>query len=166
MYGEFLAAGDSQGFDEASEILEGIVIVDADFPNEDVQGMMSTASAAAQPRSIAALAGIVLGIAAVCVMYFPLPVLAVFLGLLALVLGLVAWGAEGVAFHMILSAMDIATPLLLGVGIYSISVLVGAISFVPGGLGTTEATMIAAASPAKTSCPGGGARIARTQECK
>jgi uncharacterized protein (TIRG00374 family) len=57
-------------------------------------------------------------------------------------LALIAWGAEGVAFFVILEALDIQTSLSLAVGIYSVSVVVGAISFAPGGLGGTEAAMV------------------------
>lgn len=59
-----------------------------------------------------------------------------------LVLALIAWDAEGVAFHVILESLGINTSMLLAVGIYSISVLAGALSFIPGGLGSTEAVMI------------------------
>jgi uncharacterized protein (TIRG00374 family) len=59
-----------------------------------------------------------------------------------LLLSVVAWGAEGVAFHVILDALGIQTSLLLAVGIYSISILSGALSFIPGGLGSTEAIMV------------------------
>jgi len=59
-----------------------------------------------------------------------------------LTLALFAWGAEGVAFQVILEALGINTSLLLAIGIYSISVLAGALSFIPGGLGSTEAVMI------------------------
>jgi uncharacterized protein (TIRG00374 family) len=55
---------------------------------------------------------------------------------------LVAWGAEGVALYIILQSLDIHASVGLAVGIYSISVLVGALSFIPGGLGSTEAVMI------------------------
>jgi uncharacterized protein (TIRG00374 family) len=57
-------------------------------------------------------------------------------------LALLAWGAEGVAFHVILQALDVDTSLGLAVGIYSVSVLAGALSFVPGGVGSTEAVMV------------------------
>ena len=57
-------------------------------------------------------------------------------------LGLIAWGAEGVAFFFILDALAVPTSAALAVGIYSISVLAGAISFIPGGLGSTEAVMV------------------------
>jgi uncharacterized protein (TIRG00374 family) len=59
-----------------------------------------------------------------------------------LVLALIAWAAEGVAFHVILEALDVHTSLELAIGIYSVSVLAGALSFIPGGLGTTEAVMV------------------------
>lgn len=58
-----------------------------------------------------------------------------------LTLGLLAWGAEGIAFRIILSQLDINVSATLAVGIYAISALVGALSFIPGGLGSTEATM-------------------------
>jgi len=59
-----------------------------------------------------------------------------------IVLALIAWGSEGVAFHVILEALAVNTSLGLAVGIYSVSVLAGALSFIPGGLGSTEAIMI------------------------
>lgn len=58
-----------------------------------------------------------------------------------LAIGIVAWGAEGVAFYYILQYLEVESTLWLAVGIYSISVVVGAISFIPGGLGSTEAVM-------------------------
>lgn len=76
--------------------------------------MMSTASAAAQPRSIAALASIVLGIAAVGVMYFPLPLLAAFLGVLALALGSVALLRSGAKLGLLGIILGIA-----GIGLAS-----------------------------------------------
>ncbi|MCG8018625.1 MAG: flippase-like domain-containing protein [Candidatus Thiodiazotropha sp. 'RUGA'] len=57
-------------------------------------------------------------------------------------LGLVAWAAEGVAFYVILQSLEIETSVEMAVGIYSVSVLAGAISFIPGGLGGTEAVMV------------------------
>jgi uncharacterized protein (TIRG00374 family) len=59
-----------------------------------------------------------------------------------LALGLIAWGAEGVAFSIILDTLGIASPIGVAIGIYSVSVLIGALSFIPGGLGTTEAVMV------------------------
>ena len=61
--------------------------------------------------------------------------------LAGLALGLIAWGAEGIVLHIILVGLgaDIGWP--VAVGIYSIAILAGAISFIPGGLGSTEAVM-------------------------
>ncbi len=58
-----------------------------------------------------------------------------------LILGLVAWGAEGVGFWYTLNLMGYDLPVLLAVSIYGIAVLVGALSFLPGGLGSTELVM-------------------------
>jgi uncharacterized protein (TIRG00374 family) len=57
-------------------------------------------------------------------------------------LALVAWGAEGLGFQVILHQLGVETSLGLAVGIYSVSVLAGALSFIPGGLGSTEAVMV------------------------
>ena len=56
-------------------------------------------------------------------------------------MSLIAWCAEGLAFYYILVLLEIVVTPWLGIGIYAISILVGAISFIPGGLGSTEAVM-------------------------
>ncbi|MEJ2059966.1 MAG: lysylphosphatidylglycerol synthase transmembrane domain-containing protein [Gammaproteobacteria bacterium] len=58
-----------------------------------------------------------------------------------LVLGLLAWGAEGLAFHLMLERLHSGISLQVAVFIYAFAVLVGALSFLPGGLGGTELTM-------------------------
>jgi uncharacterized protein (TIRG00374 family) len=58
-------------------------------------------------------------------------------------LGLVAWGAEGMAFYYIMHVLGNDLPLPTALFIYAFSMLVGALSFLPGGLGGTEATMLA-----------------------
>ena len=58
-----------------------------------------------------------------------------------LVIGVMAWGAEGTAFYLTLDYLDIDTPVILAISIYAIAVLIGALSFIPGGLGGTEAVM-------------------------
>ena len=59
-------------------------------------------------------------------------------------MGLVAWGAEAVGLKLV---ADVIAPLELSVpaamGIYAIAIIVGALSFLPGGLGSTEAVMAA-----------------------
>lgn len=59
-----------------------------------------------------------------------------------LLISLLAWGAEGLGFYFILHYLHVDMPVAIAVGVYSIAVLVGAISFLPGGLGSTEAVMI------------------------
>jgi uncharacterized protein (TIRG00374 family) len=56
-------------------------------------------------------------------------------------LGLLAWFAEGYALYVVLDLMGASTPIYVAAGIYGVSVLAGAVSFVPGGLGGTELVM-------------------------
>jgi uncharacterized protein (TIRG00374 family) len=62
--------------------------------------------------------------------------------LLSASLGLLAWGLEGWGLFIILNALDVSLRLDLVIYIYASAVLVGALSALPGGLGTTEAAMI------------------------
>ncbi len=59
----------------------------------------------------------------------------------ALAIGVVAWGAEALAFFYLLHQMGLALALPVAVFIYAFSMLVGALSFLPGGLGGAEVTM-------------------------
>lgn len=62
---------------------------------------------------------------------------------LGLVLSVISWGAEAYAFAYIvhtLGFVDISIGVLAG--IYAIAMIVGALSFLPGGLGSTEAVMM------------------------
>jgi len=65
-------------------------------------------------------------------------------GLLAIatVLSLLAWGAEALAFHWVLVWLGTDIPLTYAVFVYALSMLAGALSFLPGGLGGAEASMI------------------------
>lgn len=56
--------------------------------------------------------------------------------------GLLAWAAEGVSLYVIAYGLDIELALTTAIGIYALSMLVGALSFIPGGLGSTEAVMV------------------------
>lgn len=56
-------------------------------------------------------------------------------------LSLIAWAAEAWAFHLILKWMGADVPPSLTVFIYAASMLFGALSFMPGGLGSTEVAM-------------------------
>jgi len=61
-----------------------------------------------------------------------------------LLIGLVAWLAEAVGLKL-LADLDPTVSIQLGsaVGIYALAIIVGALSFLPGGLGSTEAVMTA-----------------------
>ncbi|MGQ9368826.1 lysylphosphatidylglycerol synthase transmembrane domain-containing protein [Azospirillum sp. ST 5-10] len=63
--------------------------------------------------------------------------------LTTLVLGCLGWLAESLAFHWLLTAFGTGTTLAESVFIFAFSMLVGAVSMLPGGLGGTEATMVA-----------------------
>lgn len=61
-----------------------------------------------------------------------------------LLLGLLAWFLEAVGLKL-LADIQVASPIPLSsaVGIYALAIIVGALSFLPGGLGSTEAVMTA-----------------------
>ncbi|HWL30192.1 MAG TPA: lysylphosphatidylglycerol synthase transmembrane domain-containing protein [Burkholderiaceae bacterium] len=61
----------------------------------------------------------------------------------SLLLGLLAWGAVAVSFLWLLSQLGIAIPALSGIAIYPLAMLAGAASMLPGGVGSTEITIIA-----------------------
>ena len=61
---------------------------------------------------------------------------------MGLVIGVIAWFAEGFGFWWLLSALGHPLPLTTAVFIYAFAMLVGALSFLPGGLGSSEAVMI------------------------
>ncbi|NUT64158.1 lysylphosphatidylglycerol synthase transmembrane domain-containing protein [Pseudomonas corrugata] len=63
--------------------------------------------------------------------------------IVATLLSLMAWGLEVLAFYWILRAVGADVPLTSVMFIYAISMLVGALSFMPAGLGSTEAVMVA-----------------------
>ena len=57
-------------------------------------------------------------------------------------LSLLAWPAEAWGFHLILQWMGLSVPLAFAVFVYAASMLAGALSFMPGGLGGAEAAMV------------------------
>lgn len=61
--------------------------------------------------------------------------------LFGLAIGVLGWGLEGLALYWIARDLGVPIALMTGVGIYAIAVLAGALSFLPGGLGGTEAVM-------------------------
>ncbi|WP_022956765.1 lysylphosphatidylglycerol synthase transmembrane domain-containing protein [Perlucidibaca piscinae] len=58
-----------------------------------------------------------------------------------LLLSLTAWFAEGVGAWLILRQLSVPVDFEMALFIYGFAMLVGALSFMPGGLGGTEATM-------------------------
>jgi uncharacterized protein (TIRG00374 family) len=56
-------------------------------------------------------------------------------------IGLLAWGAEGLGFYLLLQYLELPAAPPLALGIYALSLLAGALSFIPGGLGSTEAAL-------------------------
>lgn len=58
-----------------------------------------------------------------------------------LILGLIAWLLNGLVFYLILDKIGFPVSLTLALSIYAISILAGAASFIPGGIGATEAVM-------------------------
>jgi uncharacterized membrane protein YbhN (UPF0104 family) len=89
-------------------------------------------------RSRSALAGIAAALAATRTLLRP-AVLVFGFGV-----GLIAWGLEGAGLGLLGSMFPAAgLSLMTAVGVYGIAVLIGGLSFLPGGLGSTEAVMTA-----------------------
>lgn len=74
-----------------------------------------------------------------------------------LALSLIAWAAEGYALYVIVEAMGTAIGVVPGIGAYCASLLGGALFFLPGGLGSTEAVMVLLLMRAGMDAPVAGA---------
>mgnify|MGYP005655108679 FL=1 len=61
----------------------------------------------------------------------------------SLALGFLAWTALSIAFVLLLIYSDITIPIFTAISIYPLSMLSGAASMIPGGVGSTEATTVA-----------------------
>ncbi|KPB51554.1 MULTISPECIES: lysylphosphatidylglycerol synthase transmembrane domain-containing protein [Pseudomonas syringae group] len=57
-------------------------------------------------------------------------------------LSLIAWSAEALAFYWMLGWLGAQIPLTFAVFTYALAMLAGAVSFMPGGLGSAEAVMV------------------------
>lgn len=62
--------------------------------------------------------------------------------IIATVLSVLAWSAEAFAFYLILHWMGLEVSIQFAFFVYAISMLAGALSFLPGGLGGAEAIMV------------------------
>jgi uncharacterized membrane protein YbhN (UPF0104 family) len=63
--------------------------------------------------------------------------------LTATLLSILAWSAEATAFYLVLRWLGIDPGLWYAMSVYAMAMLAGALSFLPGGLGGTEAVMVA-----------------------
>jgi uncharacterized membrane protein YbhN (UPF0104 family) len=60
----------------------------------------------------------------------------------ATLLGVIAWGLEGVALWLILRGFGVESTLLVGMFVFALGTVIGAVSMLPGGLGAAEASMV------------------------
>lgn len=60
-----------------------------------------------------------------------------------LAIGLIAWLAEGIGLYLVTDALGLQIGLGAAIGIYATAMLAGALTFLPGGLGSADATMTA-----------------------
>lgn len=64
----------------------------------------------------------------------------------SLLIGVLSWGAEGVAYYLVLAGFGVQPTvehLLIGVFIFCISAVIGAVFAMPGGLGGVEGSLVA-----------------------
>jgi len=61
---------------------------------------------------------------------------------ISLILGIWSWSVVSIAFVILTNFLDISLPFYIIFSIYPLAILVGAGSMIPGGFGTTEATII------------------------
>lgn len=62
--------------------------------------------------------------------------------LYGIAMGIIAWSAQGVAFYYILQLMGADIPLFWANFIYCVALLIGSLTFLPGGVGGTEVVML------------------------
>jgi|SRR6202050_5419543 len=61
--------------------------------------------------------------------------------LVPVALAVVAWGCEGTGFFLTLKGLNLHESLLVAIFIYTFSTIIGAVTLLPGGLGTTEGSL-------------------------
>lgn len=57
-------------------------------------------------------------------------------------LSLLAWGLEGLAFWVVLEGFGARADPILGLSVFGLGSVIGVMSFLPGGVGATEASMV------------------------
>lgn len=60
---------------------------------------------------------------------------------IGLISGFIAWSIQGTAFYLLLTQLEFNITIFSAISIYSIALISGALSFVPGGIGSTEIVM-------------------------
>lgn len=60
----------------------------------------------------------------------------------AMGLSLLAWGLEGLAFWVVIEGFGARADPVLGLSVFGLGSIIGAVSFLPGGVGATEASMV------------------------
>jgi len=60
----------------------------------------------------------------------------------SLICGVLAWGLTSAVFVGLCSALGLMLPASIAWGIYPLAMLIGALSFIPGGVGTTELAVV------------------------
>ncbi|RUT95863.1 flippase-like domain-containing protein [Mesorhizobium sp. USDA-HM6] len=75
------------------------------------------------------------------------------LAVIGTLLGLLAWGAEGFGTYIVARELGLDIGPLAAIGIYAVAMLAGALSFLPGGLGSTEIVMISFLAYAGATAP-------------
>lgn len=63
--------------------------------------------------------------------------------LVSIILGVLAWGLTSIAFIMLLDYFDVVLQITTSIAIYPLSMLAGAASMLPGGMGSTEVAIVA-----------------------
>jgi uncharacterized membrane protein YbhN (UPF0104 family) len=120
---------DLSGYVLASFAVFGVVVLAV----VKCRAVLARVQAVPQLRNIALkLAGV---LDAVALLMRPVPLLA------GGGIALAAWSCEALAFHYLLGRLGIQSSLLVSFSIYGLSTLAGALSMLPGGLGSVEAVM-------------------------
>lgn len=64
--------------------------------------------------------------------------------LVSIILAVIGWGSEGIAFYLTLKELDFgAFNVFQAISVYAVSTIAGALAMLPGGIGLTEGSMIA-----------------------
>ncbi|EMK6702623.1 flippase-like domain-containing protein, partial [Vibrio cholerae] len=63
--------------------------------------------------------------------------------LVSFLMGFVAWLLMGLIFNIITIGFGLSLPIIDTLGIYPLSILIGAASMIPGGVGSTEVAIVA-----------------------